>query len=554
MYKKSVKLNPNFCDASFKLGISYKNLENYSLYKKTFKNLRERNCSSYSDNINYELGEIYFYEGNSKLSLQFFKNIGDTLKFLNLNSYLENLNYSINYNNAKLLQVIKKDTLSSFLYQYSPFYDKFNKRLYYTSRKGFRLYDDEDIVYTSVKNYSFDTSQIFYSRINTSNNEGTVTLSDDGKLLVFTSCEMNFKRNSCDLYFIQKDKNGIWSQPQKMDESINSNYWDSQPYLYKNNVLIFVSNRPGGLGGRDLWYSELRNGKWKKAKNLKDINSKFDEISPTFFKGFLFFSSNRTNSFGGYDIFYLKYNSSGSEINNLGPTINNYNDQSSIHITDKVFFLTEEYRFNKSLKSNIILGKVEKNNIDTKDYIIFTVKDSEDNNIIDSDLKIIKGDDEKNIYPSFINTYSIKRPISNSVKFLAESDGYFPEVINGPFEDSVEILLSKIKKQYVLKNIYFELDSYELSIDSKNILDIVSIWLSKNNNIKLEIGGHTDNIGDESYNLILSENRAKSVLRYLQEKNKNLKNLSFKGYGNKVPISSGYNGAKNRRIEFRIIE
>ena len=554
LYKKSIKLNPNFCDASFKLGISYKNLENYSLYKKTFKNLRERNCSSYSDNINYELGEIYFYEDNSKLSLQFFKNISDTLKFLNLNSYLENLNYSINYNNVKHLQVTKKDTLSPFLYQYSPFYDKFNKRLYYTSRKGLRLYDDEDIVYTSVKNYSFDTSQIFYSRINTSNNEGTITLSDDGKLLVFTSCEMNFKRNSCDLYFIQKDKNGIWSQPQKMDESINSNYWDSQPYLYKNNVLIFVSNRPGGLGGRDLWYSELRNGKWKKAKNLKDINSKFDEISPTFFKGFLFFSSNRTNSFGGYDIFYLKYNSSGSEINNLGPVINNYNDQTSIHIIDKVFFLTEEYKFNKSLKSNIILGKVEKNNIDTKDYIIFTVKDSEDNHIIDSDLKIIKGDDEKNVYQSFINTYSIKRPISNSVKFLAESDGYFPEVINGPFEDSVEILLSKIKKQYVLKNIYFELDSYELSIDSKNILDIVSIWLSKNNNIKLEIGGHTDNIGDESYNLILSENRAKSVLRYLKEKNKNLKNLSFKGYGNKVPISSGYNGAKNRRIEFRIIE
>ena len=554
LYKKSIKLNPNFCDASFKLGISYKNLENYLLYKNTFKNLIEKECSSYSDRINYELGEIYFYEGNSKLSLKYFNNINDTLKFLNLNSYLQNLSYTINYDNNKYIEIIRKDTLSNYIHQYSPFYDKIGKRLYYTSRKGIRLNDDEDIKYTSVQDYTFDTVQIPYTKINTSDNEGTVSLSDDGKLLVFTSCEMNFKRNTCDIYFIKKDKNGNWSPAKKMDESINSKYWDSQPYIYDNNILIFVSNRPGGLGGRDLWYSEFNNGKWNKAKNLKDMNSKYDEISPTFFKGFLFFSSNRTNSFGGYDIFYSKYNSSGFEIYNIGSSINNYNDQTSISISDDIFFLTEEYRLNKSIKSNIILGKVEKDNINVKDYIIFTVKDSENNNIIDSEFKMIQGADEKNIFSSFMNTYSIKRPVSDSIKFLALSNGYFPEIINGPFEDSVEVLLNKIKKQYVLKNIYFELDSYELSSDSKNILDVIILWLSKNDNMEIEIGGHTDDIGDDNYNLILSEKRANSVYGYLLEKNKNLKNLSYKGYGNKRPISSGYNGPKNRRIEFRILE
>ena len=153
-----------------------------------------------------------------------------------------------------------------------------------------------------------------------------------------------------------------------------------------------------------------------------------------------------------------------------------------------------------------------------------------------------------------MNTYLIKRPIPDSIKFLAQSNGYFPEIINGPFEDSVVVLLNRIKKQYVLENIYFELDSYELSTDSKNVLDIIILWLSKNDNIKIEIGGHTDDIGDDNYNLILSEKRANSVFRYLLEKNKNLKNLSFKGYGNRLPISSGYNGPKNRRIEFRILE
>ena len=554
LYKKSIKLNPNFCDASFKLGISYKNLEHYLLYKNTFKNLREKDCSSYSDRINYELGEIYFYEGNSKLSFKFFNNINDTLKFLNLNSYLQNLSYKINYDNNNYIEVIRKDTLSNYIHQYSPFYDKLSKRLYYTSRKGIRLNDDEDIKYTSVQDYTFDTVQIPYTKINTSDNEGTVSLSDDGKLLVFTSCEMNFKRNTCDIYFIKKDKSGNWSPPKKMDESINSKYWDSQPYIHNNNILIFVSNRPGGLGGRDLWYSKLYNGKWNKAKNLKDMNSKYDEISPTFFKGFLLFSSNRINSFGGYDIFYSKYNSTGFEIHNIGSSINNFNDQTSISISDNIFFLTEEYRLNKSLKSNIILGKVEKDNFNVKDYIIFTVKDSEESNIIDSELKMIQGANEKNIFSSFMNTYSIKRPVSDSIKFLAQSNGYFPEILKGPYKDSVDILLNRIKKQYVLKNIYFELDSYELSRDSKDILDVIILWLSKNDNMEIEIGGHTDDIGDDSYNLMLSEKRANSVYGYLLEKNKNLKNLSFKGYGNKKPISPGYNGPKNRRIEFRILE
>ena len=554
LYKKSIKLNSNFCDASFKLGISYKNLENYLLYKNTFKNLREKDCSSYSDRINYELGEIYFYEGNSKLSLKFFKNINDTLKFLNLNSYLQNLSYKINYNNKKHIEVIRKDTLSTYIHQYSPFYDKLNKRLYYTSRRGIRLYDDENIKYTSVHDYTFDSLQISYSKINTSNNEGTVSLSDDGKVLVFTSCEMNFKRNTCDLYFIQKDKNGIWSTAQKMDESVNSNYWDSQPYIYKNNILIFVSNRPGGMGGRDLWFTELENGKWKNAENLKNINSVDDEISPTFFKGLLFFSSNRSNSFGGYDIFFSEFNSLDFQINNLGPSINNYNDQTSINISDSIFFLTEEYKFYKSIKSSIILGKLENNNINFKDYVIFRIKDFEDNNIIDSDLKIVQGTDEKNMVSSFMRTYYLKRPTSESIKFLVQSDGYFPKIISGPFEDTVDVLLKRIKKQYILENIYFELDSYELNDESKNILDIMILWLSKNDKIKIEIGGHTDDIGDNDYNLILSQNRANSVYKYLLEKNKNLKNLLYKGYGNRVPISSGYNGPKNRRIEFKILE
>ena len=99
---------------------------------------------------------------------------------------------------------------------------------------------------------------------------------------------------------------GIWTMPKKMDQNINSKYWDSQPNLSSNgNILFFVSNRPGGKGGRDIWYSIRTNDGWSLAKNLSgEVNTEFDDIAPFISENMLdfYFSSNRTISFGGFDI------------------------------------------------------------------------------------------------------------------------------------------------------------------------------------------------------------------------------------------------------------
>ena len=88
--------------------------------------------------------------------------------------------------------------------------------------------------------------------------------------MVFTSCEMDFKNNSCDIYYSQM-KDNLWSKPRKFDDNINSAFWDSQPFMY-DGTLYFVSNRPGGVGGRDIYYSVIKeDGSFSKALNFRRL-------------------------------------------------------------------------------------------------------------------------------------------------------------------------------------------------------------------------------------------------------------------------------------------
>ena len=134
---------------------------------------------------------------------------------------------------------------------------------------------------------------------------------------------------------------------------------------------------------------------------------------------------------------------------------------------------------------------------------------------------------------------------------LIESAGYFPKVIELN-NDSLVTYMNKIEEKFILENIYFDFDSYDLNINSKKYLDIIYLWLKDNDHLEIEISGHTDKTGDGEYNYKLSENRARSVYNYLKDKEHNFYKLSFKGYGSSVPIKKHYEGVQNRRIEFRI--
>ena len=299
LFNKSLKLNPSFCPSIYKLGLSYKKDNNYNKYEENFTKYIDLNCIRYNDEVSFSLGEYNFLKGMLKNSNDYLNLISDTLKFIDYSKIKSNINFNLYSNIKPVIDFSVEDTLNNFFYQYSPFYDEKSSTIYFTARKGDRLFDDENIFTVRYKDRK-TSGALPFEFLNSENNEGTISLSQSGDYLVFTYCVMDFKKNSCDLYYSQK-VNGTWESPQKFNNKINSEFWDSQPYLY-NDMLFFVSNRPGGKGGRDIYYSKrLGENEWGHAKNLKMINSKYEDISPIMFDGIFYLASDRSDSYGGYD-------------------------------------------------------------------------------------------------------------------------------------------------------------------------------------------------------------------------------------------------------------
>ena len=541
LFLKSLKSDPDFCPAIYKLGLSYKRINMFSDYKNWLLVYNDKLCQQNKDDVSYYLGEFYFLSGNISESKKYFDSIDDTLKFISLSKYRSNINYYINNTNNQLIYYIKNDSINRWYYQYSPYFDQNVNKLFFTVREGGNLFDDENIVTASLSDNNF-TDFKPYITLNSENNEGTPSFSDDGKFMVFTSCEMDFKNNSCDIYYSQM-KDNLWSKPRKFDDNVNSAFWDSQPFMY-DGTLYFVSNRPGGVGGRDIYYSVIKeDGSFSKALNFKEVNTKHEEVSPVVNDAIFYFSSNRDNSYGGYDIYLLDNNL----IFNLGSSVNSYLDETSIFIWDDNLLLTvEDIMSNK--KSQIIYGQISKKYEPLQVNKLVRTYDKETDEEIISDLFIIKDGERKR----FSNQSKYNEDFYTNSSIIAESKGYFPSVIEDLSSDTIDIFMNRLDENIILKNIYFDFDSYELSSDSKKYLSIISQWLGNNNFKEIQISGHADNVGSDEYNYSLSEARAEAVVKFILSIDPTIKNIYYKGFGNSLPIRPNYDGPENRRIEFKI--
>tara|TARA_A100001234_G_scaffold195251_1_gene184056 strand:- start:577 stop:2352 length:1776 start_codon:yes stop_codon:yes gene_type:complete len=541
LFLKSLKSDPDFCPAIYKLGLSYKRINMFSDYKNWLLVYNDKLCQQNKDDVSYYLGEFYFLSGNISESKKYFDSIDDTLKFISLSKYRSNINYYINNTNNQLIYYIKNDSINRWYYQYSPYFDQNVNKLFFTVREGGNLFDDENIVTASLSDNNF-TDFKPYITLNSENNEGTPSFSDDGKFMVFTSCEMDFKNNSCDIYYSQM-KDNLWSKPRKFDDNVNSAFWDSQPFIY-DGTLYFVSNRPGGVGGRDIYYSVIKeDGSFSKALNFREVNTKHEEVSPVVNDAIFYFSSNRDNSYGGYDIYLLDNNL----IFNLGSSVNSYLDETSIFLWDDNLLLTvEDIMSNK--KSQIIYGQISKKYEPLQVNKLVRTYDKETDEEIISDLFIIKDGERKR----FSNQSKYNEDFYTNSSIIAESKGYFPSVIEDLSSDTIDIFMNRLDENIILKNIYFDFDSYELSSDSKKYLSIISQWLGNNNFKEIQISGHADNVGSDEYNYSLSEARAEAVVKFILSIDPTIKNIYYNGFGNSVPIRPNYDGPENRRIEFKI--
>ena len=456
--------------------------------------------------------------------------------------------------------------------QYFPVLTADNETLIFTARSD----DGDENLYTSqLINGNWSAPKSISDKINTTANEGTCSISADGRTLVFTSCDGKNSLGSCDLY-ISKKVGEEWTTPENLGGSVNTPFWEAQPSLSNDGrVLYFSSDRQGGYGRKDLWMSELKESNtWTKAINLGDvINTASDEISPFVHANghTLFFASDGHLGMGGLDLFMTESKIGiYTKPENLGFPINTHEDQVALFISadgSTGYYSSDVKPDIKLFQFDIPTKLAEK--FKRASYVKGTVKDATNQQNLSAEIELIDLKTnkvvEKTISDAITGQYTAVLPNGSQYGLFINKKEYFFKSLTFNFSEKTEadskmidILLDPIKKDVktVLNNIFFDSGKAELRPESFTELDKLQLLLVQNPSLQVEISGHTDDVGKDTENQLLSEKRALAVANYLTQKGINSQQIKVKGYGKTKPIvpnTSDENRQINRRIEMSIL-
>lgn len=457
--------------------------------------------------------------------------------------------------------------------------------LYTRNNRDPKIPLQEDFLESRKVNGTWAPSKLL-AGVNSPGNEGAPALSADGQLLFFVACEIgpgNYGAGrkgygSCDIFYAQKIGNK-WTQPYNMGKGINTSAWESQPsFSSDGKTLYFVSNGQGGMGDADIWYATLRDdGSWGTPMNMgHTINTPGREESVYIHPDgkTLYFGSNGHPGMGGLDLYVSRKNDAGEwgKPVNLGYPINTYADDNSILINGSgdVAYLASSraggfgaldlYQFN--LYEAARPGKIT--------YMKGKVYDARTKQPLGAHFELIDLETSKSAMSSDANTgngeFLVVLPVEKNYALNVSHPGYLFYSENFSLKN-----LTDSSKPYVmdvplepidtgsiveLKNVFFETAKYDLKPESKVELDKLVNFLTVNKTLRIELDGHTDNVGDKKSNQLLSQNRAKAVYDYLIAHSIDVKRLAYKGFGDtkpKVKNDSDVNRAINRRTEFKVI-
>ena len=416
---------------------------------------------------------------------------------------------------------------------------------------------------------------------------GNGAFSPDKKKFFFTRCNQDgdSMKMRCDIYMSEM-KGGRWSDPQKLDDKINfpgaTNTHPNVGTSKQGDVLYWVSDRPQGEGGLDIWYATMdKSGKFSNPANCgRKINTAGDEVTPFYDSktGTLYFSSNGQIGMGGYDVFKTKGNQ--KKFDNAVDA--GYPLNSSV---DDMYFVLDDNGYTGYVVSNrpgtfSVKSKTCCDDIWRVEYpkkVFYAVRGNvydQDTKQLIPDAKVILLDEQsKQIGQTnskkdtlfFWNTkpqkiYSIK---STKEGYLTGSATFSVTTKTDNDTMRVDVYMKKIPKEAVrIRNIFYDFDKATLRPEYYPPLDTLATLLAENPSIIVEIGANTDSKGNDNYNMKLSQARAQSVVDYLIQKGVPTERLQPKGYGETNPIAPNTlpNGKDNpegrqlnRRTEFRVI-
>ncbi|MHA8052002.1 OmpA family protein [Aquirufa sp. OSTEICH-129A] len=383
--------------------------------------------------------------------------------------------------------------------QYFPHYSSVRKEIYFTTRADRA---DEELQVATWDGEKFINPQAL-SSINQESNDGTASLSKDGNTMIFSGCEYRNSFGGCDLYE-SNWMNGNWSKPRNLGILINSHDWEGQPCLSADGQkLYFSSDRPGGIGKRDIWMSEKdAQGRWKMAINLgPQINSPADEQGPYWLEvnEVLLFSSDKKGGKGGLDFY--------------------------------------------------------QSTMENKQWL--AAKNIMELNTPDNEAGICQG---VNSLEYFISRNKPGQAIEEELHRIFIPNSYWlPKKTSPKAEVKLEVKTepSKINFQEVsFDDIQFATNQWAIPTPIPESLHKLVKFLHENPQQKIEIRGHTDEIGLAKSNQVLSEKRANSIKSYLISQGILADKIQTKGMSFLKPkVANNQAEARkwNRRIEIVLL-
>ena len=565
-------------EVAFKMGNSYRLIANNKRAEAAYKNAVRYN---YKDSmVHYYYAEVLKSSGKYKEALKQYQEFeklspenelalaGIASCYSALNAWKKKSRYEV--------ELFKK--FNSKFSDFCPiFASKDGSLIYFNSTRGGKKVKNSKI--TGQKN-----NDIFYSRINakgewenpellegeinTEFDEGVCALSADGQELFYTVSVTSKGETLGTAIYSSKRSGGEWSEPQKLkilqDSSLNVAH--PAPSI-DGEYLYFVSDMPGGFGGKDIWRVSKNGAEWGTPENLgASINTAADEMFPSFREdGRLYVSSDGRVGLGGLDIYEATLLPKEKEsdpdtwnVVHLPAPLNSSADDFGITFLGKEnrgFFSSN--RNNKKFYDHIwsfyepeLEFSISGTAVDNKGEALgdAVIKVVGDNGIITS------AKTKKN------GSYKINLPKNANYVILGTCRGYLnnkSELEIPNLEDSkdfkIDFTLNSISKPVKMNNIFYEFGSAKLTPESTAGLNDLVKLLNDNPNITIEIGAHTDHIGTEEANMKLSHERAMSVVNYLTEHGIDSARITAKGYGESTPVVPDRDlVAKNRFLRVNV--
>jgi len=450
--------------------------------------------------------------------------------------------------------------------------------------------DGKELVFT--RNLGGQNEDFFYSRkningewekarpmeggVNTPMGEGAQNISQDGTWLVFAANARPVGYGDFDLYGSYLTTQG-WSAPINLGGRINSDQWDSQPCLSPDKKdLYFVSRRPGGYGGSDIWVSHMMlNGKWGDPENLgPEINTPEDDQCPFIHADnqTLYFTSSYWPGYGDQDIFYSRKGADGKwgKPVNVGYPINTIDREATLLVAadgKTAYYASDKYDSKGGLDIYTFELPEDVRPLRTL-WVTGQVSDKKTSKGLATTIELIDLSTKKlmsRIQTDEDGKYLVTLPVGKDYAFNVARKGYlfysdnFSLSKNYPdssYEKNIALQPLEVNATIVLHNVFFDVNKFDLKPQSQVELDKLLQLLKDNPTLKIQISGHTDNVGKPADNLALSNSRAKAVVNYLITNGIAAARLSSKGFGETQPVADNKTEegrGKNRRTEVKII-